>query len=123
VKEKFARIVFRTFDSRETILQGTTECYLPSWLQSCNTRDRIEFNRNHLPRLRNISSVPYIEGTIRLRIMHAVHTESAEADTAFAYASRAHAFKCAEDSKREMVNDSVQPTVTGTVPPVLLATI
>lgn len=24
---------------------------------------------------------------------------------------RAHAFKCVEDSKREMVNDSVQPTI------------
>lgn len=85
--------VFRTFDPTATVLQGTTgpECYVPSWLRSCNTRDRAEFNRNHLPRLRSISSVPYIEGTIRLRIMHTVHTErrGGYVYAAFAYASRA----------------------------------
>lgn len=115
-KEKFCTfkpIAIRDFTSDHR----RPKCYIP--LLSCNIHGSvcIEFNRNHLPRLRSISSVQYIEGTIRLRIMHTAHTRTHigwDTYAAFAYASRERVciYMHAEDGKGEMVNDSIQPTVT-----------
>lgn len=53
--------------------------------------------------------------------MHTVHTEA----DMYSRMHRVHAFKCTEDSKREMVNDSIQSTITAqaALRRVLLATI